>query len=101
MWYNVSVDRNLLLERFAFFNPWWNGDGVPVSLAPEFKRSIFTSLKSYLDLDRVVVLKGPRRTGKSTVYYQLIDYLQKIQRVSPKNILYLSFVHWLQVKFFS
>ena len=55
-----------------------------------YQRPILRKLISYLNLDRIVVLKGPRRTGKSTLLYQIIDSLI-LNGVSPQSILYLSF----------
>jgi len=85
------MDLNLLKERFSFYNPWWQSGIVPASLLPSFYRNIFTTLISYLDLERIIVLKGPRRTGKSTLFYQIINYLIKEKNVKTENIFYLTF----------
>ncbi|OGG17363.1 hypothetical protein A3D78_04080 [Candidatus Gottesmanbacteria bacterium RIFCSPHIGHO2_02_FULL_39_14] len=79
-----------LLERLAFHNPWWEKGQVPIVFTPPFKRFIFGKILSYLDLDRIVMLKGPRRTGKTTIMYQIIAQLLN-NGINPRNILYLSF----------
>lgn len=78
------------LERLYFFNPWWVSGKVPEVLALPYKRDVFNRLLSYLELDRIIILKGPRRTGKTTLLYQLIDHLIK-KGTRPANIVYISF----------
>lgn len=78
-----------IVNVIKFLNPWWETKNVPENLSLSFKRPVFEKLISYLSLDRILVLKGPRRTGKSTLFYQIIDKLIK-DGVRPENILYLS-----------
>lgn len=80
-----------IIERLNFHNPWWRRGEISVLLSPSFKRSIFPTLLSYLKLDRMAILKGPRRTGKSTLMYQLMQYLQQSENVSWSQICYVSF----------
>lgn len=79
-----------LIERLNFHNPWWLTGGVPEALNLPFHRKQFFSLKENLQLDRILVMKGPRRTGKTTIFYQLINDLLA-SGVKPTDILYLSF----------
>lgn len=80
-------DLKLLL---SFHNPWWLTYRVPHELNLPFRRPIFDTVYKYLSLDRIIILKGPRRTGKSTLMFQLIhELLQK--GVAPQRILYLPF----------
>jgi len=85
------MEKELMEGRLHFHNPWWQSNQVPGSLTPKFKRQIYKKLLSYLKLDRIIVLKGPRRTGKSTLIYQLIEYLLKQNNTPAENILYLTF----------
>lgn len=80
-----------IIERLNFQNPWWRSGKISDLLAPSFKRSIFSTLISYLTLDRIIILKGPRRTGKSTLMYQLMQYLQQSKNVLLSQICYISF----------
>jgi len=84
------ADKKRLEECLYFHNPWWLKERVPEELLEKFKRPVFDKIFSYLDLNRILILKGPRRVGKTTLLYQLIDSLLK-QGVSPKNILFVSF----------
>ncbi|OQX50358.1 hypothetical protein B5M47_03870 [candidate division CPR3 bacterium 4484_211] len=79
-----------IAERLYFHNPWWQSGKISPKLALSFKRKLFTELWDKLSLDRILVLKGPRRTGKTTIIYQIIQQLLS-QGVNPFNILYLSF----------
>lgn len=85
------MDTDKLIERLNFHNPWWLTGSVPPGLLHSFHRHIYPKIESYLKLDRVVLLKGPRRTGKSTIFFQLIDKLLREEKVNPKDILYLTF----------
>lgn len=71
-----------------FYNPWWTGD-MPKYLTKEYKRDVYQKLESYLGLNRIMILKGPRRVGKTTLMYQLIEKLAK--EIDSRRILYISF----------
>ncbi|MDO8515520.1 MAG: ATP-binding protein [bacterium] len=85
------MDEEKIIERLRFHNDWWVTGRVAPVLTYSFRRDIYTKIISYLNLNRVVLLKGPRRTGKSTIFYQLIEELITKRGVDPKNILYLTF----------
>jgi len=72
------------------FNPWWKTSSVPKGQAGK-KREIFDEILSFLDYRQIVILFGLRRAGKTTLMYQLIDYLLKKEGVEPFRILYFSF----------
>lgn len=79
-----------LIDDLVFYNPWWTENRVPQRLLQPFKRNAFEELLKYFDTGRIIVLKGARRTGKSTLAYQLIEHMLE-KKVAPKNILYVSF----------
>lgn len=76
-------------DSLFFYNPWWTKGAVPRHMLKEFKRHAFYRLKNYMKLNRILVLKGPRRVGKTTILYQLIDDMLH-ENTKPENILYLS-----------
>jgi len=78
-----------ILERLSFHNAWWTTGKVPSSFIPEFRRNIVNVLLSYSTKNRAMLLKGPRRVGKTTALYQVIDTLIK-KHVNPKDICYVS-----------
>ena len=84
------MDAKSLKESLYFYNPWWETSKVPQALLKEYQRPIIKNLLSYLSLDRIIVLKGPRRTGKTTLFYQMIHQLLK-KGIVATDILFLSF----------
>ncbi|MEW6042242.1 MAG: ATP-binding protein, partial [Elusimicrobiota bacterium] len=84
------MEAKSLKESLYFYNPWWETTKVPLGLLKEYQRPIIKNLLSYLHLDRIIVLKGPRRTGKTTLFYQMIDQLLK-KGIVAADILFLSF----------
>ncbi|MGQ0571714.1 MAG: ATP-binding protein, partial [Armatimonadota bacterium] len=80
----------VLTEFIASTNPWW--EGKPGRVLPAFKRWAFSTTRARLDagLAPIVVLRGPRQVGKTTIQEQLIqDYVK--QGVDPRRILRLQF----------
>jgi len=72
------------------FNRWWEEGKVEEMYLKPFKRDLFYSLVKFLNTRQIILLYGIRRVGKTTILYQLIDYLLK-NGVNKKNILYFSF----------
>ena len=71
-------------------NPHWQGKpGVPI---PAYRRGLFQRLYRSLrqGLTPAVVLRGPRRVGKSVLLHQVIEQLQK-DGVDKSQILYIQF----------
>ncbi|MEA3355097.1 MAG: ATP-binding protein [Patescibacteria group bacterium] len=78
-----------LYHALDLANPWWKNKPVPKQFNPPFKRPQLETIMSYEKLDRIIVIKGPRRTGKTTLIYQYISKLLK-KGVDPKSILFAS-----------
>lgn len=78
------------LSKIAEFNPWWDTGEVRKELCPPYERLMLSKIISSLDRKEVTVLRGPRRTGKSTLLYQSIRRLLS-NGVNPEAILYFSF----------
>ena len=78
------------LSRIVEFNTWWNDGRVREGLAPGYERHMLAAVMPTLSKRQVTVLRGPRRTGKSTMLYQAIRHLLS-EGVDPKLILYYSF----------
>ncbi|RLJ07058.1 MAG: hypothetical protein DRP13_04410 [Candidatus Aenigmatarchaeota archaeon] len=77
-------------EIIRFLNHWWREGKVRKNLALEFKRESFFRARDLLKKRQILVIHGLRRVGKSTLIYQLIQYLIR-KRTNPKKILYFSF----------
>jgi len=83
------VDRRV--ERLMFrFNPQW--EGRPIFEHPEEIRSrdVLGAVEEVMNVRQMVVVTGPRRSGKTTVLRQVQDGLLK-KSVDPKRTLYFSF----------
>jgi len=78
------------IDDLIYFNPWWNDGKLPERLMKPVKRLIFTQLTEYLPLKQIISLVGLRRTGKTTLMYQLIEYLLS-SGVPSEKILYFSY----------
>ncbi|MGH7863752.1 MAG: ATP-binding protein, partial [Candidatus Binataceae bacterium] len=67
-------------------NPWWSGR--PGRVVPSFRRHAFGTLARRLDqgLAPIVVVRGPRQVGKTTLQEQIIRELMDIRGVEPKRI---------------
>ncbi len=78
------------LYRFMLdANEWWRTGSVERELCPETKRKVFGNILEFLGKPQVISIEGPRRVGKSTVVFQLIEYLLK-SGIPSKDILYFS-----------
>lgn len=72
------------------FNPWWSSGQVPERLLGYVKRDLFKEIRDLLSNRQIVSIVGLRRTGKTTLMYQLIDHLLK-EDVPKERIMYFSF----------
>jgi predicted AAA+ superfamily ATPase len=87
-----------LLEPFKVLeemNPWWRTGGVPTAFLAGFRRDAFYQTWNLLRTEEArpaTLLVGPRRVGKTTVLYQLIDALLR-EGIAGRSILYASFDH--------
>lgn len=71
------------------FNHWWRDNTVRKDLIGR-KRTVLNEVIDFLPKRQILLLKGLRRVGKTTLIYQLIDHLLK-DLVNPFYILYFSF----------
>lgn len=78
-----------MLEEILIQNAWWKTKKVSESKLGEIRRSDFEPLKEELKGKKITCLLGPRRAGKTTLMYELVDYLLK-SGVSERNILFIS-----------
>ncbi|MBU2099759.1 ATP-binding protein [Candidatus Micrarchaeota archaeon] len=76
--------------RIEEFNEWWFTERVSKDLLKEKKRKLFFELKRFSKKRQIVSVTGLRRTGKTTLLYQIIDFLLE-EGVDNNNILYFSF----------
>jgi len=77
------------IEELERFNPWWKRGEVPPGWTKEYRRILYFSIERYLDRRQIILVRGLRRTGKTTLMMQIIQHL--LTTANPKNILYFSF----------
>lgn len=82
--------KEKLKKLLHFHNPWWIDHRVSDSLKLTYQRPVLKKLLEYFKLDRAILIKGPRRTGKTTLLYQIIDELITKREIPAQNIIYLS-----------
>jgi len=76
------MDLYEILYRWNLWGDWQIEPGQP--------RQILQEIVTSLEIPEVLAIIGPRRAGKSTVTYQLMDYLLKTG-ADPKSILHINF----------
>src|SRR3989338_4474586 len=64
-------------------NPWWAGKLFDTGV-PRLKN--YPLLEKYVQTSEILLILGARRTGKSTLVYQLIDKL----KVIPESVLFIN-----------
>ena len=70
-------------------NEWWRTGSVPrIFLQPDC-RNEFAELVNLLSKERITAIIGPRRVGKTTLMYQLVDHLIQ-SGVQKENILFVA-----------
>jgi len=72
------------------FNEWWKTGRVNPRLTGR-RRAVFYEIAPYLNKRQIVLLYGMRRTGKTTLMFQMIDNLLVENDIEPLRILYFSF----------
>lgn len=79
-----------MLEILRRINEWWETGRIPEELIPRTRREVFHEISDMMDDRRIIGIIGPRRTGKTTLMFQLMDILIKEKGVDPRNILFFS-----------
>ncbi len=80
-------------RAIIYSNSPWIKDPLRMRVPEHFKREVFFRVKKQMEASRkmAVLIKGPRRVGKTEIQKQLIWYLIRERKIDPKKVLYLSF----------
>ena len=79
----------MLEEAIRKWNPWW-ADAQSIKKLSGVKRNITSNITETLELKQIKDVIGVRRSGKTTILYQIIKILEE-KNISPKNIVFLNF----------
>ncbi len=78
------------IEKLIKFNEWWATKKVKPSLLKPHKRPLFFKIQKYVEDRQILLIKGLRRVGKTTLMYQFIQELLE-KKVNTERLLYFSF----------
>jgi predicted AAA+ superfamily ATPase len=84
------MDAPTLTPMLNAMNPWWTTGRVPERDAPAFRRSELKDFLASVGRDRIPILAGLRRTGKTTIMHQAIAELIN-DGMDPRRALYVTF----------
>ncbi len=70
-------------------NEWWMSGSVDPIFLKEYQRDELQQLIELLDQERITAVIGPRRVGKTTLMYQLIDHLL-LSGTKKEHVLFIS-----------
>lgn len=76
-----------LLELLVALNPWWSGRDFDTGVRRD---RYLSKIKRYCTTGEIVVLSGVRRSGKTTLLYQMIRDLILKEGVDPRSILFVN-----------
>lgn len=89
----LEIAKQDIVNRLKFDNPWWDTTRQrPIAYEATPRRQYFPSfLETVMDtqVQRAVVLMGPRRVGKTVMVYHTIKALLD-QKIDANQILYIS-----------
>ena len=91
MYYTELLEKQII-GRLRVDNPWWTEGCIPnfyQEMKPRLYLDIFYSLVTNMDINRAVILMGPRRVGKTVLLYHTIARLLA-EGVPQQNIIYIS-----------
>lgn len=89
----LQVSEKEIESRLRLDNPWWQtGGGIEPDYRDFPRRAYLGDFSSLVreEVNRAVVLLGPRRVGKTILVYHAIQDLMDTQNVSGRDIMYVS-----------
>jgi len=77
------------IENLERFNPWWRTGKVRKEWLKGYRRQAYFMVERDLARRQITLIWGLRRTGKTTILFQVIEHL--LETIDPRQILYFSF----------
>lgn len=75
----------MMKEVLFEWNPWWSEEYSFRGI----NRDLLQDILPWIKRKEIIALLGVRRAGKTTLLYEVIDYLINIKKINPKNILFI------------
>jgi predicted AAA+ superfamily ATPase len=75
-------------SKLALQNPQWGGNPIHI---PSHERDLCQILIKNLEDDLLILINGARRTGKSVILRQIMNYLLMDKKIPSENILFYEF----------
>lgn len=88
---STLIPQNKIIERLRYENPWWVTQVIPEVYRSMSKRLYFSLFYPHViekEINRAVVLVGPRRVGKTVMMFHAIDQLIQ-EKVNPQKIFFI------------
>ncbi len=85
----VTLQCNMELEKLSEWNPWWTKKELVGNLTGKH-RPAYDPLVNSIEIREIIIILGVRRSGKSTLMYQMIKKLLD-KDLDPKQILFINF----------
>jgi len=75
-----------LIQKLRYYNPWWDGEQIDSGIE---RKEYLDQINSFLESEEILALIGVRRSGKTTLIYQLINQLLKKNPKNKDNLIFL------------
>ncbi|MBN2746674.1 MAG: ATP-binding protein [Bacteroidales bacterium] len=85
------IPTEKVIERLRYENPWWINMRIPEAYSSMSKRLYFNLFYPFVvdkEVNRAVVLMGPRRVGKTVMLFHSIQQLIE-EEVNPQKIFFV------------
>src|SRR3989344_1037311 len=76
------------IEKLSEWNPWWENSNL-INELKGVNRPGYNFLINTTEIKEITIITGVRRSGKSTLMYQIIDHLLK-KGIKPEHILFVN-----------
>ena len=86
---NVTfICNNMEISKLNEWNPWWENKELIKELSGKI-RPMYNDIIDSVKIREITIITGVRRSGKSTIMYQMIEKLLK-EGIDPKQILFIN-----------
>jgi predicted AAA+ superfamily ATPase len=79
-----------MIDALTEWNEWWSTKKVDLELVGR-QRELSSRAEDFFSFNEIKTLTGLRRSGKSTLLYQLINHLLLIKKINPARVLFVNF----------